>query len=1116
MVLNLERSLELLQGLLICIAWGNFQVHQRPFLTLFTQLANTVVFDMGLNQPPQTIPEAMLRLTIHRPWLSATHTVEEQRAVIACYYLSSIVSSYMRRTDKLLWTPYMSTCLDDLSSTGVPGDLTLVSMVKTRKVLEKAFYSPPNSKNSASETPSDFVALVLKSELNELVAEDPCPAEIPITSCHRTYASFAISEFALSSSSPDLQSLFNTYQALEFYFNDFLSFQPSAYPGFTLAELFQMMHACLSLRKISSRLTTQVYDEERVEKLSYIYQPLPRGFIRLLRLKPHEDADAPLQCELFHYPLTDNRKGTHLYEALSYCWGPPSESQKVFTGTGYLRITANLHAALARLRDPFLERVIWVDAICINQKDADEKGHQVQLMAEIYARASGVVVWLEEVTGDNQLDLVAQAESHRALQAISLAVSEAPTVTSGGVEDGAGVAKLLNRNWFNRIWVLQEVAASRHVLIMCHLTEMDGHAFCQGLSAMDLSSLDRTTQTRARSAIYLIKSATLRPKQTLHTPGVFSLGIRALGELIDLYHTRNATDRRDKIYALLGMSTDTYPELKPDYRISWKDLFCRLVRTFVPEAASVSTRNGCETALIQTKGRILGTVSSVETGNPWDDTQTVNIVELQDVPGLQSGWIGRWTDRAAAKRAGEGDIICLLQGASRPTLIRVHDDYCVIVAMVVDQALAEQSESRPRTYSAGTETRPESRRSSFEELDKGERKFVLKRNETKHSVATDGKVVTDGTSTGQANSRTEKGCDAEHGSAVKEKTDTGSRTEPLKSLNHSADGTEYDVNFLLIWDWEASRGEPGPEAKLDDFLQERAIDYAGPSEGVRLREVGLLYSKMGYYSKAIDRFDSAIEVFKKTSQIDCADALAVMDHLVWIYRKRNERGDDQKVKAVQKMAEMAVSRRSYDTTEASLVGLASFHDTNALEILLDTPGRHIEITENVLAAAASNSECGGYMMDLLLDRRDEIVITENVLKAAVGNPGTGSFVLKLLFERKADHITVTEDLIWAAARQDVWTATTEEEEVNDVLDMLRVLFSWKGCNPALGREGAAEIFALERYLHGSNALDGIYAFLLGKQSGPITITEDIVERVLVIWRISGNQILSFITEQNFV
>ncbi|WYZ36446.1 hypothetical protein EsH8_XIV_000046 [Colletotrichum jinshuiense] len=274
MVLNLERNLELLQGLLICIAWGNFQVYQRPFLTLFIQLANTIAFDLGLNQPPQVIPVAMLRLTIHRPWVSATRTLEEQRAVIACYYLSSIVSSYVRRTDKLHWTPYMSTCLEDLSTTGVPGDLTLALMVKTRKVLEKAFYSPPNLQLSSPETPAGFVATVLQTELNKLTGETPNLAENPRASCHLTYASFAISEFALTVSSPEPQHIYTTYQALESYFNALLTFQPSAYPGFTLAELYQMMHAALSLRKLSSRLTTQAYDEQRVEKLAGWYQQI--------------------------------------------------------------------------------------------------------------------------------------------------------------------------------------------------------------------------------------------------------------------------------------------------------------------------------------------------------------------------------------------------------------------------------------------------------------------------------------------------------------------------------------------------------------------------------------------------------------------------------------------------------------------------------------------------------------------------------------------------------------------------------------------------------------------------------------------------------------------------
>ncbi|KAK1966081.1 hypothetical protein LY78DRAFT_693024 [Colletotrichum sublineola] len=276
-VLNLERNLELLQGLLVCIAWGDFQIHQRPFLTLFTQLANTIVFDLGLNQPPRTIPEAMLRLTIHRPWVSATRTVEEQRAVVACHYLSSIVSSYIRRTDGLLWTPYMSTCLDDLATSGTPGDVALVYVIKIRRVLDKAPYSPSNSQISATETPFDFVAAVLQTELDKLATEAPYPVESPGITRHLTYASFAISEFALAQPSPDPQHLYTIYEALKSYFDAFFSLQPSAYLGFTLVELYQTMHAALSLRKLSSHLTTRMHDKQRVEKLASWYQQVSRN-----------------------------------------------------------------------------------------------------------------------------------------------------------------------------------------------------------------------------------------------------------------------------------------------------------------------------------------------------------------------------------------------------------------------------------------------------------------------------------------------------------------------------------------------------------------------------------------------------------------------------------------------------------------------------------------------------------------------------------------------------------------------------------------------------------------------------------------------------------------------
>ncbi|KAF4878485.1 hypothetical protein CGCSCA1_v002224 [Colletotrichum siamense] len=175
----------------------------------------------------------------------------------------------MRRTDRLLWTPYLGICLEDLSTTNVSRDLTLVSMVKTRQVLERAFYSPPSSHTSDPEIPADFVAAMLHTELDKLCAS---PAENPIISCHITYASFAISEFALTLASPDPQHLHKTYQALESYFKIFLAFQPNKYHGFTLAELYQLMHATLSTRKLVSQLTTGAYDERRVGRLQSWYQ----------------------------------------------------------------------------------------------------------------------------------------------------------------------------------------------------------------------------------------------------------------------------------------------------------------------------------------------------------------------------------------------------------------------------------------------------------------------------------------------------------------------------------------------------------------------------------------------------------------------------------------------------------------------------------------------------------------------------------------------------------------------------------------------------------------------------------------------------------------------------
>jgi len=183
----------------------------------------------------------------------------------------------------------------------------------------------------------------------------------------------------------------------------------------------------------------------------YRYAPLARGSIRLLSLEPqgrHEggkEHEVTLRCQLFDYPLELGtpwpRTPRLLFEALSYAWGNPSKSHHIFIDGYCLPITKNLHSALLNLRHVSGERVLWVDAICINQGDVGERNHQVKLMASIYRQAASVVVWL----GDSY-------ECSEALKEMGTSTTtfknhQMPTKTWQAIDS------LLRQPWFRRIWV---------------------------------------------------------------------------------------------------------------------------------------------------------------------------------------------------------------------------------------------------------------------------------------------------------------------------------------------------------------------------------------------------------------------------------------------------------------------------------------------------------------------------------------------------------------------------------------------------------------------------------------------------------------------------------------
>jgi hypothetical protein len=197
-------------------------------------------------------------------------------------------------------------------------------------------------------------------------------------------------------------------------------------------------------------------ERPRVAPVSYRYTPLlEAGNIRLLCLLPHRNTNAPIQCEIFEYPLRKLVKGPHLYEALSYVWGSeenklpiyvqPDERRNDGSFGDYLLVTTNLHVALAQLRNHYLERIIWVDAICINQTDDDEKGLQVQSMAEIYASANRVVVWLGETSSNSD---TAFDELRKAAKKDVQVWQPLPEKSLADA-----VFAVLERPWFQRIWV---------------------------------------------------------------------------------------------------------------------------------------------------------------------------------------------------------------------------------------------------------------------------------------------------------------------------------------------------------------------------------------------------------------------------------------------------------------------------------------------------------------------------------------------------------------------------------------------------------------------------------------------------------------------------------------
>ncbi|KAK0638933.1 heterokaryon incompatibility protein-domain-containing protein [Cercophora newfieldiana] len=208
-----------------------------------------------------------------------------------------------------------------------------------------------------------------------------------------------------------------------------------------------------------------------------LYSPLSDSAreIRLLKFLPSPDFSAPVHSTLHVSPLNDPLEP---YKALSYAWGDPTITAPIFlNGKGCL-VTTNLHSALRHLRSETETVFLWADAVCIDQSDNGEKSHRVAQMGRIYRGAEGVLVWLGDEGDDSSLavDLILSA-------CVGDGLTEFPPPGVAGERVVNAMRKFLFREWWSRLWVVQEVVLAREVSFFCGARRIEEVEMSVGMSA---------------------------------------------------------------------------------------------------------------------------------------------------------------------------------------------------------------------------------------------------------------------------------------------------------------------------------------------------------------------------------------------------------------------------------------------------------------------------------------------------------------------------------------------------------------------------------------------------------------------------------------------------------
>ena len=458
--------------------------------------------------------------------------------------------------------------------------------------------------------------------------------------------------------------------------------------GYTMGDMYDRMPSTKPLSKAapaanSTKTSSEVVIKQRIATSDipslapYKYLPLDAesSEIRLLGLETSTSLTDPIVCRLIKFSLGGAPKygpPESIYTPLSYCWGTMSSAKHIVVNGQSFLVTPSLYSALLHFRksgqnvpNAFIkeeakkETFWWMDAICINQNDLDERNSQVGLMTILYKQAQMVHVWLGEESKDSvrAMQVIRElaylpksgdegrnwnyiprpGQTHRpdgpGRPMVKLPSEPALISEEEKLKNYRALINLYQRPWFSRVWIRQEVALPGSVTFHCGTETCDWTEIMRTADILTfladeyhLPALQLGGIRRDGSWASCFQNARELNKIRGQTDG--DTKYLKLESLFLRSRDCQATDPRDKVYAMLPMSNPDEAGVAADYRKDYREVYKAVAISLISQ--QLDYLSGC-----QNPSRSNGLPSWVPNLEaPWNALPTRGVAHLTDLEKL--------------------------------------------------------------------------------------------------------------------------------------------------------------------------------------------------------------------------------------------------------------------------------------------------------------------------------------------------------------------------------------------------------------------------------------------------------------------------------------------------